>query len=359
MIRTLPIAVSILLAGCGGGAEPAANTEASTESAADDAPTAEVRVAVAMLGAISDSVTAYGATEAGPGNDRSVVAPAEAIVAQILAPTGTAVGAGQAIVTLLPSRTSRLEAVKAVSDARVADAALARAVRLRRDGLVSDADVETARAASATAHATVASVGVPGGGLTLRAPTGGTVENLTARPGDQIAAGATVATVAGRGDVRARFGVDPAIAPRIRVGRTAQVQLLDGSAAVLAPIVGVDPTVDATTRLASVFVKIPGGVSRSPGEPLRATVRVGAIASGITIPYAALLDDGGRSFVFVIKKGVAKSVDVSPGSSSGDRIQILRGLQPGDRVVVEGGTALEDDMKVRIVGSAANAGAGK
>jgi multidrug efflux pump subunit AcrA (membrane-fusion protein) len=30
----------------------------------------------------------------------------------------------------------------------------------------------------------------------------------------------------------------------------------------------------------------------------------------------------------------------------GDRIQILKGLQPGERVVVEGGTALEDDMKV-------------
>ena len=342
MIRTLPLAALLLLAGCGGGAEqPAMNVDAQ-------APVADVRVAVATLGATADTITAYGVTEAGPGNDRSVVTPGEAIVGQVLAPTGTAVSAGQAIVTLTPSRTSRLDAIKAASEARVADAALGRALRLRRDGLVGDAEVEAARAAAATAQATVASVG--GGTMTLRAPVGGIVQALTARPGDQIAAGATVATIIGRGDVRARFGVDPAIAPRLRVGQLVQVQLLDGSVAVSAPIVGVDPTVDTMTRLASVFVKIPGGISRSPGEPVRATLRVGATASSITVPYAALLDDGGRSYVFVVGNGVARSVDVSPGSSSGDRIQILRGLNPGDRVVVEGGTALENGMKVRIAG---------
>ena len=36
-----------------------------------------------------------------------------------------------------------------------------------------------------------------------------------------------------------------------------------------------------------------------------------------------------------------------PGSSSGDRIAILRGLNVRERVVTEGGTALEDAMKVR------------
>lgn len=350
MIRFLPVAAVLLLTGCGGADAPTGNASAEA-----DAPVAEVRVSIATSGATNDTVTAYGATEAGPGNDRSVVTPAEAIVSHILAPTGTAVSTGQAIVVLLPSRTSRLDAARAASDARVADLALARTVRLRRDGLVSDAEVETARAASTTAHAALAGVGIAGGGLTLRASAAGTVQNLTARAGDQLAAGATVATIAGRGDVRARFGVDPAIAPRIHVGQMVQVQLLDGSAPVGAPVVGVDPGVDATTRLASVFVKIPGGVSRSPGEPLRATVQVGATTSGITVPYAALLDDGGRSYVFVIKDGVAHSVDVAPGSSSGDRIQIVRGLAPGDRVVVEGGTALEDGIKVHVAGPAAGA----
>lgn len=345
MIRFWPLAALLLLGGCGGGAP------ADEEAGAKEAPVAEVRVAPAQLGATNDTITAYGATEAGPGADHAVIAPAEAIVSAVVAPTGTAVSAGQAVVTLSPSRTSRLEIAKAAADSAAANAAYARATRLRRDGLVSDADVETARAAATTARATAASLGIGSGGLTLRAPSSGTVQGLTAKPGDQVAAGASIATIAGRGDVRARFGVDPAIAPRIHPGQVAQLQLVNGGASVSAPVVGVDPMVDATTRLASVFVKVPGGLSLAAGEPLRATVQVGATASGLTIPYAALLDDGGRSYVFVVRNGVAKSVDVSPGNSSGDSVQILKGLQPGDRVVVEGGTALDDGMKVRVGGA--------
>lgn len=344
MTRFVACAALLLLAGCGG------KTAAASDDAAKVEPVADVRVAAARLGAGNDTITAYGVTEAGPGAARTVIAPAEAIVGAVLAPTGTAVHAGQAIVALLPSRASRLDIAKAGADLQSATAAFARAVRLRRDGLVSDAEVETARTAAATARATTASVGIGSGGLVLRASAPGTVQALTVRPGDQIAAGAAIATVAGRGDLRARFGVDPGLAPRIRPGQPVLIQLAGGGAPVSAPVVGVDPAVDAATRLASVFVRVPGGLSLSPGEPLRATMQVGATATGITVPYAALLDDGGRSYVFVVRGGAARRVDVTPGNSAGDDIQIVRGLRPGDKIVVEGGTALEDGMHVRVAG---------
>lgn len=349
MTRAFPLALLILLGACQSGSEGAAGTD-SEAAAAADAPVAEVRVASAQLGTNSGSVTAYGATEAGPGATQSVVAPAEAIVVSVLAPTGTSVGAGQTIVTLRPSRTSRIEAARAASDAQVANAAYARAQRLRRDGLVADADVETARAAATTARAILANLGIGGGGTTLRAPVGGTVQALTVRAGDQVAGGTSVATIAGRGDIRAKFGIDPALASRIHPGQTVQIQLGAGGAPITAPIVGVDPSADPTSRLASVYVRMPGGYSLAPGESLRATVQTGATTSGLAIPYAALLDDGGRSYVFVVRDGVAKRIAVSPGNSSGDLVQIVSGLQSGDKVVVEGGTALEDGMKVRVVG---------
>lgn len=342
MKRGLLVLSMLLLAGCGKAADEAGNSS--------DEPVAEVRVATAILGSNQGAITAYGATEAGPGATHSLVAPAEAIVGAVLAPTGTTVGAGQSVIALRASRTSRLESAKALSDAQAAGAAYARAVRLKKDGLASNADVETARSAAAAARAAVANLGISGG-LTLHAPVSGTVQGLTAKPGDQVAAGTTLATIVTRGDLRARFGVDPAIAPRIHPGTTAEVQLAAGGTPVTVPIVGVDPSVDATTRLSSVFVRVPQGLSFAAGEPLRATVQVGASTQGITIPYAALLDDGGRSYVFVVKKGVAKRVDVSPGNSSGDTVQILKGLQPGDQVVIEGGTALDDGMKVHVAGA--------
>ncbi|HSI18873.1 MAG TPA: efflux RND transporter periplasmic adaptor subunit [Sphingomonas sp.] len=342
MNTRLPLLSLLLLAGCGG---------AATEE--DKAPeaVAQVRTAPATLGSASDGLTVYGATEAGPGAARAIVVPAEAIIATINAPTGTAVGAGQVIVTLRPSPATRTEIAKASSDAATAAAAYRRALRMRADGLVSDGDVETARGALATASATRNNLGIRGGYAVLRAPGAGTVQGLTAKPGDQLAPGTTIATIGASGDVRARFGVDPVVAQRVRPGQPIRIAVIDGSHAMTVSVVGVDPQIDPATRLASVYARVPGS-GLGAGEPLRGTLSVGATSTGVSIPYAALLDDGGRSYVFVVRNGVAKSVDVSPGNSSGDRIQILKGLNPGDRVVTEGGTALEDGMKVAEAGAA-------
>ncbi len=342
MKTLLPLAPLLVLAGCSAGGSAA-------EDKTPDA-IALVRTAPAMLGSAADQVTVYGAAEAAPGAEHTLIAPAEAIVARIDAPTGTAVRAGQAILALRPSRTSATDLAKASSDMASAAAAYARARRLRADGLVSDADVETARAAAVTARATRANFGMNSGGMVLRAPAAGIVQGLTAKPGDQLAAGASVATIARSDDLRAHFGIDPAMAQRVRQGQSIMVDSIGGKTQAKLSVTGVDPQVDATTRLASVYVRVPAGWSVGVGEPLRAAISVGGASDGVTIPYAALLDDGGRSYVFVVKGDVAHSVDVSPGSSSGDRIRILKGLAPGDEVVTQGGTALEDGMKVRTRG---------
>jgi len=341
MIRSWPLAALTLalLTGCGG-------SPTETDTAPD--PVATVRTALATTGTSTDSQTIYGVVDAGPGAAMSLAAQSEAIVVSIAAPTGTAVRAGQIIAILRPTPATRLELAKAASDAAAASSALSRAIRLRGDGLASDADVETARAAATSAGATRASLASRTAQLVLHAPAAGTVQNLTARPGDVLAAGSQVATIAGTGDLRARFGVDTTVAQRLRAGQTIRIAATSAAGAPIdAPIVGVDPQADATTRLASVFARVPPGAGLGVGEAVQANVAVGSSVTGISIPYAALLDDGGKPYVFTVDKGVAHRVDVVPGSASGDRIAILNGLSAGARVVTEGGTALEDGMKVR------------
>ncbi len=343
MTTRFPLLAIVLVAGCSGTADEAKKADV----------TAQVRSAPATLGTSTNEVAVYGTTEAGPGGARAIIAPAESIVATIDAPTGTSVGAGQIVATVRPSPATRNEIAKTSSDAAVTAAAYQRALRMRADGLVSNADVETARGALATANAARDNLGIRSSFAVLRAPGPGTVQGLSVKPGDQLAAGTTVATIGATGDVRARFGVDPALAQRVHPGQPIKIAMIDGSHEAIVTVAGVDPQIDPTTRLASVYARIPAGIGLGAGEPLRATLSVGAASTGVSIPYAALLDDGGRSYVFVIRNGVAKAQDVSPGNSSGDRVQILKGLSPGDRVVTEGGTALEDGMKVAEVGAGA------
>ena len=326
----------ILLAAC---------SSAPTEKAAD--PVALVSTARAAQGSIAETVTLYGAAESGTAARTGLAAPIEAIVVAIDAPVGTAVSRGQVIVRLAPSPIARLDLTRADSEARLASAALGRAERLRADGLVGNAEVETARAAARSASATRASLAARSDSLVLRAASVGFVDTITPSIGDLVPAGGVVATIARSGDLRARFGIDPALARRLVRGAQLRIIPSGGGSPFSAPVQSVDPVVDPITRLASVYTLVPAFAGIGAGEALSADVQVSEAAAALTIPYAALLDEGGQPFVFIVERGVARRRDVMTGPASGDQIAILKGVTSGELIVISGGTALEDGMKVR------------
>lgn len=323
----------------------AACSSRTQEAPAD--PVALVTLARVTQGNVAEKVTLYGAAENGSAGRIDLSAPIEATLVSISAPVGSSVSRGQVVARLAATSAARLELVKAESDARVAAQALARAKRLRADGLVSDAEVESALAGARSAQATRASLGARSGGLVLRATAAGFVETIAPSVGAIVPAGGIVATINRAGDLRARFGVDPALARRLGRGASLRIVPSGGGIAFSAPILSVDPVVDPLTRLASVYTLIPFESGIGAGETLTAEVEVTEATAALTIPYVAMLDEGGQPFVYVVANGIAHRRDVVTGPTSGDRIAILKGLAAGDAVVVAGGTALDDGMKVR------------
>jgi RND family efflux transporter MFP subunit len=338
LTRLTLISPLLLIAACSGGADQADNAPE---------PVALVSLSAVTQGAVTKTDTLYGTANAGPTGTIGLAAPTEATVSRIVAPVGTHVGAGQAVVVLAPSPTTRVDLAKAQSDASAADKAYARAQRMRGDGLVSDADVETARAAAASADALARSMRARTGALTLRAPAAGVVQAVANQVGDLVPAGTGVATIARLGDLRAQFGIDPGSARQIHPGTPIRITTSAGAAPIEVVVQSVDPVVDPQTRLASVYAKLPGNAGIAAGEILSGIVEIGASGNALTIPYAALLDDGGQPYVYIVSGGVAHRHDVETGAVSGDRIAIVKGVKPGDKVVTQGGTALEDGMKVR------------
>lgn len=317
----------------------------SSSNEAVTQPQALVTLASVKQQNIGETVTLYGAADAGPAGKASLVAPIEARLVAIEAPTGSAVRQGQAIVRLSPGPTATADIAKARSDAQSANAAYARAIRMRADGLVSNADVETARAAKTAATATLTSL--TGQNLTLRSPLAGHVETINGAPGDLIPAGTALVSISSNGAVRARFGVDPGLVHHLRPGAPVLVSGA-GMVETQARLTAVDPTVDPQTKLASAYAELPAKGQWQVGETLTGKATLAGANAALVIPYAALLDDGGQPFVFVVAKGVANRRDVVAGPANGSIVAIIRGLSAGDKVVVAGGTALEDGMKVRL-----------
>ncbi len=333
---TLPLVVLLLVAGC---------SNAADESSA--APVALIKTAQVGTGNLDEMVTLYGSAESGSVGTFTVSSPVEAMVRSIDAPMGSSVARGQVLARLAPSPAAALDLANAAAAATSANLAYARAQRLRADGLVSDADVETAREAKQTADATRASLAGRNGSLVLRAPVSGNVEVIGASAGQLVAAGTAVVSIVKDGNLRARFGIDPALARRVPGKSFVEVHSAGSAAPFNAPVLSVDPVVDPQSRLASVYVSIPAQTEIGAGESLTGRILLGSTTGGLAIPYAALLDDGGQPYVYVIAKGQAMRRDIVAGPRMGDRVVVISGLKPGETVATDGVTALEDGMKVR------------
>lgn len=336
-MKRIMFAALAAVGGCSGGT--------TQEKAAE--PVALIKAVRVEAAPVESTVPIYGSAEASPGNMAVLSAPADAIVAEVTVAAGAPVARGQVVARLAPSPTSRLELARAASDARAARSAYQRAVRLRADGLVGDAEVEQARAAAQTSSATQASLAARAGALALRAPLSGRVALVSATPGSLVPPGTPIMTISGAGDLRARFGVDPTLARQAVPGGAVRITPSAGGASFTVPILSVDPAVDPQTRLASIFTRIPAGYNIGVGEPLTGALLLGSAPSAPSIPYAALLDDGGQPYVFVVRGGKAFRRNVLPGPSDGRSVAIQQGLNAGEFVVTEGGTALSDGMQVR------------
>lgn len=338
MIRQSALSLFLLLAACSGG---------SGSSNSQTQPVALVSLGTATKGSVQQDLTLYGAVQNDSTAQYALSTPVEAIVSAIYRPVGSAVRAGDVVARLKPSPTSGAAMTKAASDARTTKQAYERAKRLRADGLASDADVESARNAADAAQAQLTAMQRSAHDLTMRARAAGFVQTVPANPGDLIAAGSTVATISRTGTQRASFGIAPQAAAKISRGTRIRILTDSAGTSLSVPIESIDSTVDPQTRLASVYARIPASAHVGPGQPLTARVPLATRSDALTIPYAALLDDGGQPYVFVVSKDVAHRHDVVTGPSSEKRIVITKGLSPGDKVVTSGGTALNDGMKVR------------
>ena len=102
----------------------------------------------------------------------------------------------------------------------------------------------------------------------------------------------------------------------------------------------IDPQVNATTRTAKVRIEVanPRGDLRL-GMYADVAMSTGAATATAMIPRAAIQQVGNRSVVYLVDpKQPGRFVEraVTLGVSSGDQVEVVDGLQPGDLVVTEG-----------------------
>ena len=111
------------------------------------------------------------------------------------------------------------------------------------------------------------------------------------------------------------------------------------------------PTIDRTTGTFQVEILIDNtDESLRPGMFARAAINMGQ-RDVLVVPSLSVLKQPGTNerFVFVVKENAAHRVVVEPGRKFDDKLEIIRGLEPGQNIVTTGQHNLMDETPVEVL----------
>jgi RND family efflux transporter MFP subunit len=334
----------------------------------EEAPAAPVRLETVKREAFQPELTVLGTVQ--PGGTAEVIVPAGG---RVLYPgrfpaglvSGVEVRAGEVL-----ARVSLQDAEAGLAEARLrvqaAESELARHQRAFDAGVEAAATLSSFKAEADLAHSRLSAAQDRLGRLDLRAPLSGRlIVDRRIAPDSEVAAGAVLARIAAGGALRVegraaaadRDRLHPGLAVRFAVpGSGAGLQALGaGVVREVAPVVDAGGTVSLVAEVTD-----PLGLP-APGEGVELRVALDRHEQALTVPEEALVVLDSGSAVFVTERGRGRSQarrrPVDTGARGGGRIEILRGLSPGDKVVIGGAALLADGDVVTPVADPAAASA--
>ena len=182
------------------------------------------------------------------------------------------------------------------------------------------------------------------------ADQGGVVEELDIRPGQYVMPDTQLMQLSGFASIWVTVEVFEKQADWVGLGDTAELRLpaLPGKA-FKGKVDFVAPDLDAMTRTQEVRLRFdnPGELLK-PGMFADARIDASPIQDAVYVPAEALIQTGDGDRVVVSLSGGAFDVRaVTAGIESGDRVQILSGLKPGEHVVTSGQFLLDSEESLR------------
>jgi RND family efflux transporter MFP subunit len=169
--------------------------------------------------------------------------------------------------------------------------------------------------------------------MTIIAPTDAVVTAVLARVGDLIDRNAPIANLISVGrTIEAKLSEDNFA--DVKLGQRASVRFLTfGNIQYPATVSKVLPSADVTTQRYSVYldVALPEGKVVMPGLTGEVIIIIAERANAVTIPPRALVGD----YAYVVSSGKVVLRKVEKGYSSGNYVEILKGIEAGEAVIVE------------------------
>jgi RND family efflux transporter MFP subunit len=258
---------------------------------------------------------------------------------------------------------------------------LRRTEQLRADKLVSESQLDTAQSDVAAARARLealrSDVKVAEGtlrvraqeldDLLVRAPFSGVVVSKDAQPGEMVSpisagGGFTrtgIATIVDMDSREIEVDVNEAFINRVRNGQKTEA-VLDAYPDWVIPshVINIVPTADrqkATVRVRIGFDTLEPRILPDMGVKVsfledRPESAAAAARPSVRIPSSAVVRDGDTSYVWRVQDDSVERVAVRTGGERDGKIEVLSGINAGERVVATPVEGLKDGVKIKAKG---------
>ena len=342
----LALVLAAALSACGG-------TGDAPEPGAAATP---VRVTEAQRQSLGTSLRTVGTIA--PAEEVRLSFKTGGIVASVPVDAGDRVAEGQLLASLVQEEVAAVVAqARALADKAERDLERGRALyadevatREQLDDLQTARDVARAQLRTAEFNARFARITAPTDGIVLRKLV---EQDELVAPGQPVV---VLGDTSGGWIVRASLADRDIV--RVRTGDKASVTLdaypgLQFDATVTELASAADPMTGTYEMKLAID---PQGRKFVQGLVAKVEMTGDPDASVTVVPVQALLEaDGSAAVVYVVatreEREVAERVAVRIGRLVGDHIEVLEGLQGGERVVTEGAAYLREGVPVRVVGA--------
>jgi membrane fusion protein (multidrug efflux system) len=296
-------------------------------------------------------LSAVGTLVASNGID--VTAEVSGVVREILFESGQPVAAGDVLVRL-DDAVDQAELQGLQAEQKLAQIKYQRLSTLIKERSVSQSDVDEARAELDNMTAQVASKRALIDKKTVRAPFDGRLGIRAVDLGEFVQPGVALVPLQSIERLYVDFTLPERQLPRVAIGQRVAVSAAAAPGERFAGrVAAINPGIDVATRTVKLRADLPNpeGILR-PGMFAEVALEQPPREGVITIPRTAISFAPYGDSVFVIDEGegglTVQRQQVETGNVDGDLVEIVSGLEPGQRIVLAGHQKLRNGQAVAL-----------
>jgi membrane fusion protein (multidrug efflux system) len=309
----------------------------------------KVRVVAASKATVSYGLELTGSVE--PYRVAQLASPAEGPVLNVGVREGDRVKAGDTLLSIGRKRGIDALIVSLRDELKKEDDNLRRTRQLVENEALPGEQLDQARAAFEKVRALLVKAEETSQDYGVTAPWTGVVSRVIVKEGEFVAPRAALLEMYDPASLVVRAAVPEKHAAEIAAGMPVDVRLDAYPDEIMkGRIERVYPYLDSRLRTRTMEIVLDKPIDLLPGMFARLKVLLKSVNEAVVVPLEAIVSTPKGQVVFVVEDGKAIARPVETGIEEDNRIQIVTGVQPGDKVIVAGNEKLKDGVAVSLAG---------